>query len=463
MDVNHLWREALLSASRTLRKKVLKGRIWGFGSPVDGMDEDDTPTKRHKRRVPSTVDEDMKEGDNPSPKETKYRGGRVRGIVESLERSSGSSGSGGSDETEPDTSFDERLVKELKEAELWIGSDVENVELDTADLSASSASDTEPAADYHSRDSSGSQPPAYTRIRTPGALEEPSIEELLASERGLPPEAVGKKMQIGPGGTLEEVPSWGAMMWEQDADVMGGTAKRIVEPIAPPSAQVRLADGGEQLNIHALFGDANAVESEKVQPAKVDADAYVLLQAFKVRLERMEKRLAELEKRDEERERELVALREREKQRREADEEQERREQMNQSRIDLSSDLDMYAGRDDDDEDPVDIRWPRPTRASLVPGRAIMPAPLVIPGQVQPITVVAQSQSATPKQKEVPGAQAIAAVAKVNEGEDDPPLEMTPPDPSPSDLPAYVLLVGVGVCTVVLRVLFRKIASGKRT
>jgi hypothetical protein len=254
------------------------------------------------------------------------------------------------------------------------------------------------------------------------------------------------------------------MMWESDANIVGGTQKRIIEPAIPHSTRVRVVNGGEQPNIHTMFGDASAAEHiSKEEPFEVDTEAYALLQAFKVRLERMEKRLVELELRDEERERELAALREKEKQRQEADEEQQRMELMNRSRIDLSPDLDIYAGREDEDEDPVDIRWPRPARTPLVSGRAI--TPLIMPGHGQPITVADERSTKSEPQprKEVGALNTKAGAATGGEEHDDPPLEMTPAvDPSPSDLPSYVLLVSVGVCAVVLRVLFRKIAAGKR-
>lgn len=454
MGVNHLWREALLAASRTLRKKVLKGRIWGFGSPE--VEEDDTPTKRPKQRIPSTVDEGSPEPTSPTSPASNFRGGRVRGMIESIERSDGSTSSGGSDETDPDASLNERLEQELKDAGLWIGSDVEDGDAeDVGNISASSESDNELAADYHSRGSSGSQPPAYTRTRNPDALEEPSVEELLASE-GILPEHLTRQARPGNNGTLDEAPSWGAMMWERDADLAGGTAKRVIEPAAPRSTRVRVINGGEQPTIHTLFSEQGSVEQvTKEEVSKIEAETQSLLQAFKARLERMEQRLVELELRDEERERELVSLKEQAKQRQIADEEQRRQQLESRSRIDMTPDLDIYAGRGNhDDEEPVDIAWPRPTIPPMVSGNAI--TPLVIPGQPNPIT-----SSADPKKSKSEGKADDEATIVVTEHED-PPLEMIPADPSPSGLPSYVLLVGVGVCAVVLRVLFRKIGSGRR-
>ncbi|KIM33557.1 hypothetical protein M408DRAFT_326254 [Serendipita vermifera MAFF 305830] len=456
MGVNHLWREALLSASRTLRKKVLKGRIWGFGSPNDGAEEDETPTKYSKRRIPSTVDEDVDQPASPSSPATNYRGGRVRGMIESIERSEGSTGSAGSDETDPNESVNERIEQELKDAGLWIGSDAEEDDADDiGNLSSSSSlSDNELVVDYHSRDSSGSQPPAYTRTRSPQTLEEPSVEELLASE-GMFPEQLGKQVHIVNGGTLDEAPSWGAMMWERDADIAGGTAKRIIEPIAPSSTRVRVINGGEQPNIHTLFNnDASVQQDAKEETPSVDTEARSLLQSFKLRLEQMEKRLAELELRDEEREHELTSLREKEKQRQKEDEQQLQQEAESRKRIDLSSDADVYAGRGEEgDEESVDIPWPRPTKAPLPSSQAI--TPLIIPGESNPITAVTQPGPEKPTSE----AKADAHTATEH---DDPPLEMIPADPLPSALPSYVLLVGVGVCAVVIRVLFRKIGSVRR-
>ncbi|KAF8666804.1 hypothetical protein RHS04_09398 [Rhizoctonia solani] len=54
MGINQLWRTVLMSSSLELRKSLLKGRIWGFG--CDNVEEcSDQPTLEHGRRVPSTV------------------------------------------------------------------------------------------------------------------------------------------------------------------------------------------------------------------------------------------------------------------------------------------------------------------------------------------------------------------------------------------------------------------------
>lgn len=99
MGVNPLWRDALLTSSRGLRKRVLQGRIWGFGSPVPAGGEDDG-SRFGSRRMPSTVDESGEDEEGASP--TRPRGhvrvdstGRVRAMAASIERtaSNGSEGS----------------------------------------------------------------------------------------------------------------------------------------------------------------------------------------------------------------------------------------------------------------------------------------------------------------------------------------------------------------------------------
>jgi len=168
----------------------------------------------------------------------------------------------------------------------------------------------------------------------------------------------------------------------------------------------------------------------------------------------MEQRLIELELRDEEREKEVNALREKERRREEAAEERRIKEQADHSRVDLSPDLEIYAGRGaHDEDDPVDVSWPRPARAPRVSTN--ISTPLVVPGQSHPITETAEQAASTEHAKD-------PSTTAVDEEHDDPPLEMTAPDPKPSDLPSYVLLVGIGVCAVVLRVLFRKMGSGRR-
>ncbi|KAH7341754.1 hypothetical protein B0J17DRAFT_647769 [Rhizoctonia solani] len=55
MGINQLWRTVLMSSSLELRKSLLKGRIWGFGFDNSTNETPSQATTEHERRVPSTV------------------------------------------------------------------------------------------------------------------------------------------------------------------------------------------------------------------------------------------------------------------------------------------------------------------------------------------------------------------------------------------------------------------------
>ncbi|KDQ19283.1 hypothetical protein BOTBODRAFT_170400 [Botryobasidium botryosum FD-172 SS1] len=97
--VNQLWKDALLYSSRALRKNILKGRIWGFGSPPD------LSHSPSNRRVPSTVyeqpqgEEESRQGRGSRLASNSFprKEGKVRGLVASIERTASS----GSEVEEP--------------------------------------------------------------------------------------------------------------------------------------------------------------------------------------------------------------------------------------------------------------------------------------------------------------------------------------------------------------------------
>jgi hypothetical protein len=140
MGINKLWRSGLLSSSRSLRQNVLRGRIWGFGSSIQGSDDgnqlDSMPdlnanTIQHRLLdqtwdiSPVNDDNGTGTGDNigslqssafsasssdfPTSRSApalstaqrlrhaygNYRNGRVKGMVESFESISGSEESEG--------------------------------------------------------------------------------------------------------------------------------------------------------------------------------------------------------------------------------------------------------------------------------------------------------------------------------------------------------------------------------
>ncbi|KAH8118167.1 hypothetical protein DFH11DRAFT_882542 [Phellopilus nigrolimitatus] len=94
MGINNLWREALLNASRNLRQNVLKGRIWGFDSDDAGESAPNSPySKLLYNSSSSSIDDVFGSQEITPDNKGTNRKGRVRGLVASLERTS-SSGSG---------------------------------------------------------------------------------------------------------------------------------------------------------------------------------------------------------------------------------------------------------------------------------------------------------------------------------------------------------------------------------
>ncbi|KAG8832880.1 hypothetical protein FRC17_000450 [Serendipita sp. 399] len=496
MGVNQLWRESLLAASRTLRKKVLQGRIWGFGSSAQDEEDLDASVKRErsKRRIPSTVEEDaLEEPSSPSPPPSAgFRGGRVLGMVQSFERRRSSSGSISDDgdssfvtESASQSFIDARLERELRNAGLWINDDAEDGDdIDAGELSASS-SDSELVIG-HSRDSSNasSQPPAYisrehSHSSDDGNIlgDEPTMEDLLSQEESSMNLGNGK---ITKNGTLDEAPSWGAMMWDKDYDVIGGTAKKITDlPEGGTAAQkyqssyryIRpgVINGGEQPRIQTLFGDADNSNSSPLafDPAPepepiVDHDekgndegsseldiARGRIEEYQRRIEELENRVHELETHGEDREREVARLKDMEQQLIASEAERQKRAvEEAKPKIDLSLGMDLYARREeDDDDDDIDIPWPRPV---------ISPTTNRSQVSFRPIELIKSKEEET--QQLIPS----SSVAKVETELDDPEVPDIIPDPLLSDLPSYVLLVGVGVCAVVVRVLLRQIGGDRR-
>ncbi|KAL1742239.1 hypothetical protein HDZ31DRAFT_75630 [Schizophyllum fasciatum] len=106
-DISKPWCAALLAASRNLRQNVLKGRIWGFGndsaSGESENDDEDTPNKRRRSvststsiQQPNPFDSDLYSSASSSSSldlstnsatRGHYRNGRVKGMIASFERS----------------------------------------------------------------------------------------------------------------------------------------------------------------------------------------------------------------------------------------------------------------------------------------------------------------------------------------------------------------------------------------
>ena len=191
MGVNSLWRTALLTASRHLRQNVLRGRIWGAGHVSDD-DDHHAPSVAADRAAFSGYRKTGHGRDHARDPDG-YRNGRVKGMVESFERggsvSEGSTGHGR-----------RRSGSASSQGSAWSADEVDG------------SVDGGGARDVSMQHDGGE------------AMTEPSVEDLL---RAVP----------GPGQG-----SWGAKAWEEDVGIWE-TVKRVAG-----------AEGGDRAE-----GDAGAV------------------------------------------------------------------------------------------------------------------------------------------------------------------------------------------------------------
>lgn len=201
LGVNTLWRNALLAAARSLRQNILYGRIWG-NPPSDLEQEQEQAQVQDESPFGSTLYASSSSsldlplagrvtdaGCSRHPTQ-RLRNGRVRGMVDKWERESAgdrsptrrSNNSCSRSDSESDNG------SELGEGEMAVEEDVDVPEA-LIPVFSDDGMGTLPAAD-----------------------DEPSIEDLLASE--LAPTAPKRR-------------SWGARAWEE---LDSGTTVRRIEP-----------------------------------------------------------------------------------------------------------------------------------------------------------------------------------------------------------------------------------------
>ncbi|KAI0050514.1 hypothetical protein FA95DRAFT_1570569 [Auriscalpium vulgare] len=434
LGVNTLWRDALLIASRNLRQNVIRGRIWGTpGSPTSDLgDSPDAPAPHpysSEMYASSSSSVDLL-SDSGEPGITPLRrangglrvrrnkgDGRVKGMVDKWERESAGSRS--------------------REGSAY-GSESEQ-------------EDHAPLQDSPSKLPSGL--PFFSPDRTGPRLsqdsEELSMEELLATVSEPPPMSG----------------SWGARAWEELE--LGVTVKHVGENASPvpgmdtvvvkrrdgsgsgssgrgsvgalgtrrlgSSGRVKAAGADERRVVTAIFAHPPVEEPEDVQETegalergKQDAEVQAqlaeeaealareraleteiestraLLEAFRRRLEEVEGRVTEMEERER-----AAARAEAEEQLKHAERE-----------LDVSTDV-------------------QETTAGLQ--------------QPAAITVQSVFTDVDRDERTAPVANASASTSP-SAGDDAGPSAI-------SELPSYVLLVGLGVCAVVLQVVLRRVAG----
>ena len=201
MGINNLWRETLLSASRNLRQNVLKGRIWG-------IEDDDVlgptrilPYRNAYSSSTSSIDEELESEDTtPHKAGGRERKGRVRGLVASLERAS-SSGSGFSNHGSSTSEGDVVPAWVDEEASFASGSEASEVE----ERKARAVTKKRIFPEVPALVTNAPQKAQISPVNVTSPEEGPSVEELVASS------------------SLSG--SWGAKAWE-DVNI-GETVKHI--------------------------------------------------------------------------------------------------------------------------------------------------------------------------------------------------------------------------------------------
>ena len=431
MDIDVAWREALLAASRNLRQNVIKGRIWGPGggdaSPSAGLSSPALPSQPFSPLYDSYSSassvEFTDEEDVAVTRKRKVRG-RVLGMVRSFERSGSFSSTGEMEDDEDDEQMNRATIK------TWLAN--RSVPEDVI-VSPSSETLVE----------SGASP--FSEPLT----EEPTVEALLAQSEGKG--------------------SWGAKAWEDFDAESGGVTVKLAEP-APGDdlpggenaiAQTIVQDGrlpsivrrshvkrqNERRVVTAVFAPST---DEKLGPDPSDAshrnapdapstsspqehapqamlnsedeaalsqlqseltETRALVDMFRRRLETVESRMTKLE-------------------------EAEAARHLEHTKPRATTEVQTSHTRSTSTSSAVENSpTPQLLRSSLLAlGSSLLPSALkrVIPDTLVPPTARTRRNSRS--------------------GDHLPDKEPT----SLSELPQYMLLVGIGVCVVVLRVVLKK-------
>lgn len=447
MDVNKKWGEALLISSRDLRQNVLKGRIWG-------TDSDELPSPGSTSPTPSSqpfysahnsssgsVDL-LPVSDEGEKRPKRYRDGRVRGMVENLERSFSSDSS-------CDESDDHRLARLVRQAGPV---DEESPWMPTVD---------DPHAVIRS-----------TPALVDAVEEEPTVEDLLACETGGRNGTWGarawEEMDLAPGITVKHLSNGsddhkkpsidrnavedglltvmknGSMRGSWKNSIRRGRDERrvvtaiftptVIESPSGPTFDDQHLSGDQQQNMDEVFPpvppapavepkpDIQVPEAVEQVPSSLEETLLaelsgnrVLLEALRLRLELVEKKLADLEEREVQREREV--------------------------QLDPVARAEFAAQATFEGEETPQETDPRNQNSESF--TAISP-------------LVSQASSAL---HSIADHLIPASGVTVRDEDDDGKARDDESPSSMSELPSYVFLVGLGVCAVVLQVMLRRVSG----
>ncbi|KAI0363852.1 hypothetical protein BV20DRAFT_1006682 [Pilatotrama ljubarskyi] len=378
LGMNKKWRQALLAALRNLRQNVLKGRIWGAeGSPTSSPSPESASTNQifnnalfnsssssvESSSSISTGEDEAADAAGAAlgrSKARRYRNGRVRGMVETLERSGSFSSDGGLEDGNSNAADNRANLRR------WARQEGQPTGQSVVFDQSPSPSRRRPLP----------IPPAFTGAST-GPLvdeeEEPTMEALLASMAKAQP-ATGarawEEMDLEPGVTVKRIPSN-----ESDADISvertlvgnksvsslgsgrgsGGSSKgnperRVVTAIfSPAAAEPPVASKVLQSGDLPVIADEalasmsvareeaqsrplppvpdipdvldvpethESAPTEEPEPSQLErlleaeiVETRALLDTFRARLEAVEQKVAELEANEAHREADVAALR----------------------------------------------------------------------------------------------------------------------------------------------------------
>lgn len=302
MEVNKLWQTALLSSSRNLRQNVLKGRIWGTTAdnepfPFSSERYNSSSSSLDLSSSARFLIQSEGESTGSARKPRRTRNGRVRGMVDSYERS----GSFSSDSSFSDTGIDIDAAKRYAEEELVVHSPIETAE-ESSSLAVSSENSSPVRRPLP-------QPPVHPSLKDSPEWE-PTMEELLESD--------------GAAMTMIKRGSWGAKAWEEIDLTANVTVKKVtsmsktdgdnVSGIIRRSVSGRQKSRDERRVVTAIFSPAveganlaeiepRKSEDELVELLKVKEERLeeqvrftrTLLEVFKRRLEGVEQKVCEME------------------------------------------------------------------------------------------------------------------------------------------------------------------------
>ena len=461
IGINQRWREVLLHASRVLRQSAIKAQIWGphsDSSPPSGSASPALPshpfTNSQFNSSSSSVDLSSDEGLPDASRRRRHRG-RVLGMVESFERSGSFSSESSCDEGSPG---DRELAENWLQEQAHIPVETQVVISPTSEA----------------------PPDAMCKGAVCAAEpEEPSIEALLAhnAEEDAGADAdrsfawgarAWEDLDIAPGVTVKHIPDQVATASpsepahtarqehpEESTDALSGTGgsakankrgrardeRRVVTAIFAPRTLAKPTAENQQHPAADVEGPGPAASNEQAIQTTSEAGAEegvredllaelaatrALVEGLRVRLEGVEQKLSVLQ------------------------------------------DIEAHRETRRYEERGVDVHFPAEGRETNAL-QGVEPSMDAQPLSTDPEEAIQDPAASEPRSVGLPSSAAASqtyastvssiihtsAERKLNEVPET-PEQRSHGEPTLSDLPQYVFLVGFGVCAVVLQVVLRK-------